>query len=137
MSSFFGSSALDGTEGRSLAPVAVRVRQGERGLSPFCPRVRPGRLAVPDGLPAGRSGSVRGAAGQHGRARARERGRCAPNKGLDPVLGRSRGSFSTQIHILADRRGRSLRLRVTGGQRHDSTQARALEKIGRARRGPA
>ena len=46
------------------------------------------------------------------------------NKGTDPALGRSRGGFGTQIHVLADRRGRPLR--VTGGQRHDSTQARAL-----------
>ena len=46
------------------------------------------------------------------------------NKGTDPALGRSRGGFGTQIHILANRRGRPLRLRVTGGQRHDSTQAR-------------
>ena len=39
---------------------------------------------------------------------------------------RSRGGFGTQIHVLADRRGRPLR--VTGGPRHDSTQARALEE---------
>ena len=48
------------------------------------------------------------------------------NKGTDPALGRSRGGFGTQIHMLADRRGRSLR--VTGGQHHDSTQARAWVK---------
>ena len=42
-------------------------------------------------------------------------------KGLDPALGRSRAGFSTQIHILADPRGRPLCLRLTGGQRHDST----------------
>ena len=48
------------------------------------------------------------------------------NKGLDPALGRGRGGLSTQIHILADPRGRPLCLRLTGGQRHDSTQARAL-----------
>ena len=47
-------------------------------------------------------------------------------KGLDPALGRSRAGFSTQIHILADQRGRPLCLRLTGGQRHDRTQARAL-----------
>ena len=41
-----------------------------------------------------------------------------PNKGAETALGRSRGSFSTQIHLLADRRARPLRLRVTGGQRH-------------------
>ena len=51
----------------------------------------------------------------------------APKKPeADPALGRSRGGFGTQIHILADRQGRPLHLRVTGGQRHDSTQARAL-----------
>ena len=37
------------------------------------------------------------------------------NKGAEPALGRSRGGFSTKIHVLADRRGRPLRLRVTGG----------------------
>ena len=45
-------------------------------------------------------------------------------KEADLALGRSRGGFDTQIHILADRRGRPLR--VPGGQRHDGTQARAL-----------
>ena len=48
------------------------------------------------------------------------------NKGTDPALDHSRGGFSTRIHILADRRGHPLRLRVTSGQRHDSPQARAL-----------
>ena len=46
-------------------------------------------------------------------------------KETDPALGRSRGGFGSQIHILADRRGRPLCLRLTGGPRHDSTQARA------------
>ena len=32
------------------------------------------------------------------------------NKGTDHALGRSRGGFGTQIHVLADRRGRPLRL---------------------------
>ena len=85
--------------------------------------MRPGRLAAPDGLPAGRSGSVRRAAGQHRHAGTA----VAPqNKGTDHALGRSRGGFGTQIYVLADRRGRPLRLRVTGGPRHDRTQARAL-----------
>ena len=43
--------------------------------------------------------------------------------GTDHALSRSRGGFGTQIHVLADRRGRPLR--VTGGPRHDRTQARA------------
>ena len=49
-------------------------------------------------------------------------------KGRDPVLGRSRGGFSSQIHILADRRGRPLCLGLTGDQCYDRTQARALVK---------
>ena len=47
------------------------------------------------------------------------------NQGTDPALGRSRDGFGTQIHRRADRRGRPLPLRVTGGPRHDSTQAQA------------
>ena len=42
-------------------------------------------------------------------------------KESDPARGRRRGVFGPKIHILADRWGRPLRLRVTGGQRHDST----------------
>ena len=43
------------------------------------------------------------------------------------AFGRSRGGFNPQIHSLTDRRGRHLRLYVTGGQRHDSTQSRLVE----------
>ena len=58
-----------------------------------------------------------------GRAHVRAAG--APqHKETDPALGRSRGGFGSQIHILADQRGRPLCLRLTGGPRHDSTQAR-------------
>ena len=42
------------------------------------------------------------------------------------ALGRSRGGFSTKIHISVDALGNPLRFLVTGGQRHDSTQAKAL-----------
>lgn len=41
-------------------------------------------------------------------------------------LGRSRGGFSTKIHILVDALGYPLRFILTGGERHDSTQAEAL-----------
>ena len=46
----------------------------------------------------------------------------APQKGLDPALGRSRGGFSSRIRILADQRGRLLCLRLTNGSRRDRTQ---------------
>ena len=44
----------------------------------------------------------------------------------DQALGRSRGGFSTKIHVTVDGLGNPLRVRLTAGQRHDSTQAQAL-----------
>jgi len=44
----------------------------------------------------------------------------------EQALGRSRGGFSTKIHITVDGLGNPLRLRLTAGQRHDITQAPAL-----------
>jgi transposase len=41
-------------------------------------------------------------------------------------LGRSRGGFSTKIHVGVDALGNPLRFILTPGQRHDSTQAEAL-----------
>ena len=43
-------------------------------------------------------------------------------------LGRSRGGFSTKIHIAADALGNALRFILTGGERNDITQAEALVK---------
>ena len=42
------------------------------------------------------------------------------------ALGRSRGGFSTKIHVSVDALGNPLRFRLTGGQSHDITQAQAL-----------
>ena len=39
---------------------------------------------------------------------------------------RSRGGFSTKIHLSVDGLGNSLRFKLTAGQRHDITQAEAL-----------
>jgi transposase len=50
----------------------------------------------------------------------------APKKSGEQALGRSRGGFSCKIHITEDGLGNPLRLRLTAGQRHDSSQARAL-----------
>lgn len=41
-------------------------------------------------------------------------------------LGRSRGGFSTRIHVGADALGKPLRFELTDGQRHDITQAETL-----------
>jgi transposase len=42
------------------------------------------------------------------------------------ALGRSRGGFSTKIHVSVDALGNPLRFTLTAGQRHDITQADAL-----------
>jgi transposase len=44
----------------------------------------------------------------------------------EQALGRSRGGFSTKVHVIVDALGNPLRVRLTAGQRHDSTQAGAL-----------
>jgi transposase len=41
-------------------------------------------------------------------------------------LGRSRGGFSTKIHAKVDGLGNPLRFILTGGERHEITQAEAL-----------
>ena len=44
----------------------------------------------------------------------------------EQALGRSRGGFSTKIHIAVDALGNPLKFILTPGQRHDITQAEAL-----------
>jgi transposase len=42
------------------------------------------------------------------------------------ALGRSRGGFTTKLHLAFEGRGRPLAVRVTEGQRHESTQLEAV-----------
>lgn len=42
------------------------------------------------------------------------------------ALGRSRGGLTTKLHAVADARGRSVRMGLTAGQRHDAPQASPL-----------
>jgi transposase len=44
----------------------------------------------------------------------------------EQALGRSRGGFSTKIHVNVDALGNPMRLLLTGGERHDITQGEAL-----------
>ena len=46
--------------------------------------------------------------------------RARPKKEAAPVLGRNRGGFRAQIHILVDQRDRPLRQRVTSGPHLDN-----------------
>lgn len=59
------------------------------------------------------------------------RRRCAKKKHGDQdaqALGRSRGGFSTKIHIAVDALGNPLRLILTAGQESDVTHGAALIK---------
>ena len=51
-----------------------------------------------------------------------------PQKGgqAAQALGRSRGGFSTKVHVSVDALGNPLRFILTGGQKHDITQAQGL-----------
>lgn len=44
----------------------------------------------------------------------------------EQALGRSRGGFSTKIHLATDALGNAIRFILTGGERNDITQAEAL-----------
>lgn len=100
---------LDSTDRHPLVPVASRVREVELGLSP----------------PLARSSAYARAA-------------AAPkNESRIPPSAAAEAASAPQIHILADRKGRPLHLRVPGGQRLDSTQARILAEAWTDRRGLA
>jgi transposase len=45
----------------------------------------------------------------------------APQEPVDHALGRSRGGFSTKIHVLCDGHGHPLHFHLTPGQDHEST----------------
>jgi hypothetical protein len=52
----------------------------------------------------------------------------------DEALGRSRGGFTTKIHLRCEGYGKPVTFTLTGGQVHDSTQVSALISRGAIRR---
>jgi transposase len=75
-----------------------------------------------------RSGSGANLTRQHHCTGASLRRRSIKKNGgqASQALGRSRGGFSTKIHANVDALGNPLRFLLTGGQRHDITQANDL-----------
>lgn len=49
-----------------------------------------------------------------------------PEEPADHALGRSRGGFSTKIHLLCDANGHPLHAHLTPGEAHESTALRSL-----------
>jgi transposase len=72
--------------------------------------------------------------------RRRQRGPGAPERGRgqkgggDQALGRSRGGFSTKVHVRAEGFGKPLALALTGGERHEQTMLPALLDKGAVKR---
>jgi transposase len=84
----------------------------------------------------GRVGAHHGCSGRRSRSRSHHHRwndhPGAPTRGRrkrgiqDQAIGKSRGGFSTKIHIAVDALGNALRLLYTAGQVHESTKAEAL-----------
>lgn len=62
----------------------------------------------------------------HGHSRPPARRRSEKKRDDDEALGRSRGGFSTKLHVAVEATGRPVELSLTPGQAHDMTQASRL-----------
>ena len=112
-----------------------RFLPAERRLPALRPLGRVGRLgaAVPGG--GGRARPAERDGRRHGGAGARLRRQRAQPKGDQAAegLGRSRGGFSTKLHVLVDALGNPLKFIVTSGAAGDNPQAIPLLAGQRAR----
>lgn len=117
---------LDCSKRGALARLARAIRPMEHGISAVQPLVQVRRMGT--GLP-GIAGSRPG--GIDARL-DREKGSSArggrrPQKGsAGEDLGRSRGGFSTKLHVAVDAKGQPLELRLGPGEEHDIVRAEEL-----------
>ena len=73
--------------------------------------------------------------GQHHQSGSSARSRCPKKKGQSAeALGRSRGGFSTKIHICAEGLGKPVVFALTDGEVHDSKTFATLLSTGRIKR---
>jgi transposase len=78
--------------------------------------------------------------GRHRRTRSPECRRCKkgePEKPTDPrdeALGRSRGGFSTKIHVRCEGRGKPVCFALTPGEQHEATVFEQLMEMGSIKR---
>ena len=122
-----GWHPMDPANGFAVARLAGGVGALADGVGPVQP-MESGRHPDEDpGTPspetATRSGVVvhRWDNGPSGAVRCRRREKNDPDEPDDHALGRSRGGFSTKIHLLCDGQGHPLHAVVTPGQAHEST----------------
>ena len=122
-----------------MAARAGGVRRAGERLQAVRALGRPGGLgaALPGG--GGRPGPAARDARRDGGPRARLRGRGSAGKGDQAAQGsgRSRGGFSTKIHVLVDALGNPLKFLLTGGAAGDNPPAIPLLAGLRAEEVPA
>ena len=113
---------------RPMAAPSSRVGELEQRLQTIRPLERPGYLGTAASAFGRRPGYGIPHHRQHGGPGPPLRRGSAPKKGgqAAQALGRSRGGFSTQVHVSVDSLGNPLRFILTGGQQHDITQAEGL-----------
>jgi transposase len=130
-----GGHPLAAGHRRPVARPAGALRPLADGVLPLSPLAASRRVGTRVGGPAGggrRAGRVGlGAAlpGWHNGARPPARGR-GQKGGGEQALGRSRGGFSTKIHLRAEGGGKPITCLLTAGQRHEAPQVPALLERG-------
>jgi transposase len=117
--------ALDNKDGRSLARPARTIRAVEHGLQTILPLVQTRGLGTSARRARWRRGVIKSFArfddcSSPPTRRGRKRGQDSQ------ALGRSRGGFSTKIHVAVSGDGQPVKLHLTEGQRHDVTCAETL-----------
>ena len=118
-------SHVDRPHWRSLAGPARAIRALGHGLQTVQPLVQTRRLGTTARSAGGRCRTKEPTTGFHNRSRPPARS--GRQRGQDSqALGRSRGGFSTKIHVAVDGEGQPAKLHLTEGQRHDITCAEIL-----------
>jgi transposase len=126
------------TDGSAVAGLARAIRELEDSVQSVSPLATARDL----GQDLGRGPSRGGRARQRrldNPFRRRKRGARPPacggsKKGADQALGRSRGGFSTKIHLRAEGFGKPITFCVTGGERHEQTAVPTLLETGAVKR---
>jgi transposase len=108
-----------------MARLARTIRALEFGLPTILPLVQKRGLGKSARIPRGQRGSSEPTARLHDRSGPPTCG--GRKRGQDSQgLGRSRGGFSTKIHVAVTGEGQPVKLLLTEGERHDVTCAEIL-----------